>query len=109
PRPPGGGGRLKVHAFASLATLPTLISVRGEKRVPARSWSYVRHSCAGVAAGRCARPATASPRISSAAVKPHSEAGSERRVVASRTGRPETLTTSVARTLYIDSARSSSE
>src|SRR5260370_9442171 len=66
PRPPGGGGKLNVHAFASRATLPALISVNGEKRVPARSWSYVRHSCAGVA-GRCALPATPSPRMRSAA------------------------------------------
>src|SRR5262245_21687065 len=44
PRPPGGGGKVYVHAFVSLATLPVLMFVSGEKRVPARAWSYVRHS-----------------------------------------------------------------
>src|SRR5262245_30078075 len=59
PRPPGGGGKVYVHAFVSLATLPTLISVSGEYRVPARSWSYARHSCSGVVDNRCASPAVA--------------------------------------------------
>src|SRR2546426_10204672 len=85
PRPPGGGGKLNVHAFASFATLPALISVSGEKRVPARLWSYVCHSCAGVGAGRCALPATTSPRMRSAADQ-------------------VTRTASAAQTLYIDSA-----
>src|SRR5213594_1616810 len=35
PRPAGGGGKLNVQAFASFVTLPVLISVSGEKRVPA--------------------------------------------------------------------------
>src|SRR5215831_4066142 len=48
--PPGGGGGLYDQAFCSCATLAVLISVSGENRVPARSWLYVCHSWAGVAA-----------------------------------------------------------
>src|SRR5436190_16027175 len=66
--PPGGAGNLYVHAFASFVTLPVLISVSGENRVPAKSWLYVCHSCAGVACFFCALAVTAIATTASAEI-----------------------------------------
>src|ERR1043166_1169548 len=70
PRPPrpSGTGNLYDQACVSLSTLPALISVSGEKRVPARSLLYVCHSCAGVAGFLCALTVTAITTTASADV-----------------------------------------
>ncbi len=54
PPRPGAAGKSYFHACTRFATLPVVISVNGENRVPARSWLNVCHSWAGVACFCCA-------------------------------------------------------